>query len=265
MKPYIVLDYEKENITNKKEISLTLDSSYIPGGKLNLDKLYLFNVKELLQESYSQYEYVGETIERISKELILEYKFDITKRNFYAFIIREITRNVVEHSKADSYLLAIYIGKEKEIGFKVVDNGIGIKKSLNMHPHYNVTDHITALAFAIRPGITKSYKKDPNRDEVWQNSGFGLYMVSSIADNIGYFNIASGDSLLMSKNSVKSYYKYKIKGTEVTIVLKNNIKINTSTMLKEIAQKGNKFAKNSPIYSKYAEVKTASKASTLLD
>ena len=49
MKPYIVLDYEKENITNKKEISLTLDSSYIPGGKLNLDKLYLFNVKELLQ------------------------------------------------------------------------------------------------------------------------------------------------------------------------------------------------------------------------
>ena len=263
MSTYKFIEFKKSNVIS--DIPLQLDSSYIPGGKLQLDTLCEFNVEKLLQESYIKYEYVGETIERIAKELLLKYKFELIKRNFYAFIARELTRNVVEHSKAESYYFAIYIGEENELGFKVIDHGIGIKKSLNSSPSYNLNDHITALSFAINPGITKSYKRDPNRDEVWQNSGFGLYMVKSIADSIGYFTIATGDSLLISKNSIKSYYKYKIKGTEVTVVLNTKIKINTGGMLREISQRGNELAKNSPNYAKYAEVKTASKASTLLD
>lgn len=263
MSTYKLIDFK-----NNKEIPtipLQLDSSYIPGGKLDLDILCEFNVENLLQESYKEYEYVGETIERIAKELLLKYKFELVKRNFYAFIARELTRNVIEHSKAEYYYFAIYIGNENEIGFKVIDNGIGIKKSLNSNPSYNLKDHRTALSFAINPGITKSYKKDPNRDEVWQNSGFGLYMVKSISDIIGYFSIATGDSLLISKNAIKSYYKYKIKGTEVTVVLNNKIRINTGELLRKISQKGNELAKSSPNFAKYAEIKTASKASTLLD
>lgn len=231
---------------------------------LNIDQTIKFNVKELINLSFEEQEYVGETIEKIAYKLLLKYKFDIGKRNFYAYIMREIMRNVVEHSKAEEFYLKIYLNDETEIGFKVIDNGIGIMKSLNSNPQYNVADHKTALAFAIRPGITKTYKKDLTIDDVWQNSGFGLYMVSSIAMRLGWFSIRSGDYCLNIIKSIKTYNKDKTSGCEVTIVLRNNIKLNTAKLLAEISKEGNNMANNSPMFSKYAEIKTASKASTLL-
>lgn len=249
----------------ENKFPLYIKSSTSSTDKLKIEQVLKFDVKQLVDLSYENYEYVGETIEKIASKLIYKYKFDIMRRNFYAYIMRELMRNVVEHSKADEFFLSIYRRDNKEIGFKVLDYGIGIKKSINSHPNYNVKDHMTALAFSIRPGITKTYKKDPSIDDIWQNSGFGLYMVSSIANEIGCFSIASGDSELISKSHTNSYSKKKIKGTEVTVVLQNNISVNTSVLLREISQRGNEFAKNSPMFSKYAEIKTASKASTLLN
>lgn len=244
------------------------DNSYIKNatynGKLNIDQIIKFNVDELKKISFNEYEYVGETIEKISSRLIAKYKFDISKKNFYAYIMREMMRNVVEHSEAKEFYLKIYLDEKKEIGFRVIDNGIGIMKSLNSNPQYNVADHMTALAFSIRPGITKTYKKDLTIDDIWQNSGFGLYMISSIGSKLGWFSIKSGNYCLSLWKSIKEYDKDKIKGCEVTIVLRNNIKLNTSELLAKISKEGNDIANNSIDFSKYAEIKTASKASTLL-
>lgn len=260
MKPYIYVD------ENLKELNIQqyIGSSYNSGSKLEANQVLRFNVKELVELSYKNFEYVGETIEKFAAELISKYKFDISKRNFYAYIMRELMRNVVEHSKAEEFYLIIYGDQKSEIGFKVIDHGIGIMKSLNSNPLYNVYDHKTALAFCIRPGITKTYKKDPTIEEMWQNSGFGLYMVSSIGERLGWFSIKSGDYELGVKNKIKSYTKSKIRGCEVTIVLETKVKINTNNLLREISQSGNDFANNSPMFSKYAEIKTASKASTLI-
>ncbi|MBB6715960.1 ATP-binding protein [Clostridium gasigenes] len=265
MKPYICIENKFRKICNDVNIVESLESSYIAGNRLTIKLLCIFDVKELIEKSYEKFEYVGETIEAIALELISKYNYDIVKRNFYSYIMREMMRNVVEHSKAEKFCLALYIGDEDEIAFKVIDTGIGIKKSLNSHPNYNVNDSVTALAFSIRPGITKTHKRDPSIDDMWQNSGFGLYMVSSIGNKLGYFSIISGESELFIKNSIKSYNKRKFKGTEVTVAIKNNIKLNTSILLKEISQQGNELAKNSLMFSRYAEIKTASKASTLLN
>ena len=148
----------------------------------------------------------------------------------------------------------------------MIDVGIGIKKSLNTNPNYKVADDKTALAFAVRPGITRSWKRDPLRDDVWQNSGFGLYMVSNIMNNIkGRFEIISGNSGLEYMDGFLNFIDKKIKGTEVTLVFDKSKEFNTIKIINEISATGSKMLKNAgSSFSKYAEVDTASKASTLI-
>jgi len=260
MEPYIVIDYN-----GIKDITESMMSLYIPRGKLYIDKAIKFIVRDLINLSYENFEYVGETIEKISASLLTSYGFDRVKCNFYSYIMREIMRNVVEHSDADELILLIY-NSDNEFGIKVIDRGIGIKKSLNRNPNYKVSDDKTALAFAIRAGITGSWKRDPYRDEIWQNSGFGLYMVSNIINKIGgRFELTSGNCGIIFRDGFLEYVNHKVKGTEVSIIFKKNIDIDTNKIVQETSRNGSDSLKKSRnTFAQYAEVETASKASTLL-
>lgn len=235
-----------------------------------IDQKIYFNVKDLEDESYSNYEYVGETIENKSKDILKKYNYELKYRNFYAYLMREIMRNVVEHSMAKDFMLDLYINNN-ELGFRVVDNGIGIKKSLEKNPSYLLKDNMTALAFAIRPGITRSYHNDPLRSDEWQNSGFGLYMVSNIINKInGRFEIATGNIRLIYEKNRLNYIRSSIDnvkrgGTEVLCVFNTNQKINTMETIKEISQKGNDYTRGTERFAEFSTIKTASKASTLIE
>ena len=225
-----------------------------------------FIINELRKTSYENMEYIGETIEKEVKIILRELITSITTRNFYAYILREMMRNVPEHSEAEKIELTIYKTNNK-IAFKVKDNGIGIMDSLNTNPAYNIGNDQTALSFAIRPGISRSYKRDPNRDSVWQNSGFGLYMVSNIMKKIGYFQLCSGEYTVKIKgefNNNDFYKNKKIKGTEVVVIINEDVKINIPETLKNISQKGSEEAKERK-FAPYANIKTASQASTLIE
>lgn len=232
---------------------------------LKLDKRFDFDVNELIQESYLNMEYVGETIETKAKDILKEYNFKVEDRNFYAYLMREVIRNVVEHSQAKNFSVLLFSNDLKEFSFKVIDNGIGIRKSLNSNPDYDFKDDLTALTFCIRPGITRSYEKDPYRDEEWQNSGFGLYMVSSIVNHIGASEIISGNTKLIIKKGFKQVKESKIKGTEVTITINTKAKINIRETIKNVSIEGNRIALNNDKFAKFAKIKTASKASILLN
>lgn len=250
---------------------LKINSCIKNGLYLSLDEKIIFNVKNLEEESYSKLEYVGETIEKKSKEILEKYNFQIKYKNFYAYLMREIMRNVVEHSKAKEFSLYLYSNSEGEFGFRVIDSGIGLKKSLETNPNYLPKDNMTALAFAIRPGITRSFKKDPLRSDEWQNSGFGLYMVSNIVDSIqGRFELGTGSIKLVYKDGQAEYNpnifsKGKRGGTEVLCIFNTRIKMNTSDIIKTISQRGNEYIKSSERFSEYATIKTASKASVLIE
>lgn len=234
---------------------------------ISLCEYIVYDTDLLLKESYENMEYVGETLERKTKDILKKYDFNIKYLNFYAYIMREVTRNVIEHSKSKEMILLLYYDKKNEFGFKVIDMGIGIKKSLNSNPNYKIADDKTAIAFAVRPGITRSWKRDPFRDEVWQNSGFGLYMVSNIINNIkGRFEISSGNSGLEYRDGFSNFLDKKIKGTEITVVFDKTKEFNTIKIINRISSEGSKILKESGnSYAKYAEVDTASKASTLIN
>lgn len=232
---------------------------------LNLLDIYEFDVNELKKESYEKMVYVGEIIEWKAKEILKGFNIDLKIRNFYAYILREIMRNVPEHSEASMYYLACYKNKN-EVAFKVVDKGITIKESLNKNPRFNIYNDKSAVTFAIKPGVTRSYKRDPYRDDVWQNSGFGLYMVSSLMKRVGYFELKSGSGrIVVMKDRENDFMSItKVAGTEVLIIIDKRILINIPETLKELSTKGSELSKNSN-FSLYADIKTASQASTLIE
>ena len=251
------INIEREN----KKLSSNINNE----SPLLIKDVIFYKTEDLIKESYLNMEYVGETIENIIKNLLSKFKFSIKYRNFYAYLMREIARNDVEHSNSNELAIILYSNNIKEFGFKVIDYGIGIMESLNSNPNYLVGDDKTALAFAIRPGITKAWKKDPNRDDIWQNSGFGLFMVSTIVNEIGgRFEVASGKYKIIYKNGFREYNRCNINGTEVTVVFDTSMEINTLEIIKNASIKGREYLKNNEKFSYYGKIKTASKASTLL-
>lgn len=232
---------------------------------LELIDIYKFDVEELKREAYEKLIYIGEIIEEKAKDILKNFNLDIKTRNFYAYILREIMRNVPEHSHASLYYLECYKNKN-EFAFKVIDRGITIKQSLNTNPRFDIYDDKSAVTFAIKPGVTRSYKRDPNRDDVWQNSGFGLYMVSSLMKEIGYFELKSGAGrIVVSQKKDNDFMSSpKISGTEVLIIIDKRIVINIPKTLRELSVEGSKLAENSN-FSSYADIKTASQASTLIE
>lgn len=232
---------------------------------IDIDEVYKFNVEDLKKESYEKIVYIGELIEDKVKDILKKYKLDIKTRNFYAYILREIMRNVPEHSDSVDLELVCY-KNTNELAFKIIDKGITIKESLNRNPRFDLADDKSAVAFATKPGVTRSYKRDPYRDDVWQNSGFGLYMVSSLMKKLGYFELKSGSGRIVIMKDRESDFMStnKIIGTEVFIIIDKRIRINIPETLKDLSNKGSELARNSN-FSSYADKKTASQASTLIE
>lgn len=82
--------------------------SPITKDEIELVEIYKFDVKELKRESYEKMLYVGEVIEEKAKEILKGFNINLKTRNFYAYILREIMRNVPEHSESKTYNLACY-------------------------------------------------------------------------------------------------------------------------------------------------------------
>jgi len=174
-------------------------STYLP--------LTILKVKDLEQEANQTYEHVGNVIEtraeRISKILTRQESGDLV--DTLTFSIREIIRNVVEHSESEIVeYCAQYWPSKKLVELAVLDTGTGVMKGLSSNPYLKIEDERDALHLALLPGISgkmfKGVKK--RRDDEWQNSGFGLYMTSRICRNGGDFFIASNDkSLFLDRNS----------------------------------------------------------------
>ncbi|MFT4304654.1 MAG: hypothetical protein ACMXX8_01050 [Candidatus Woesearchaeota archaeon] len=120
------------------------------------------------------------------------------------YVISELVRNVIEHSKykKGAIVCAQYYKKSNTIRIGIVDRGIGLKKAINQS-HYS-KDYIEAIRLALTPGITGTTS---NLGGSELNAGAGLFFIKSIIKmNKEFFMIYSGNSmykLLKSKNSIK--------------------------------------------------------------
>jgi len=125
---------------------------------------------------------------------------DECQQDMLAYCLRETVRNVFEHAQTSecTVMAQRYNGVEVEIA--IVDRGIGIMRSLSSK--YSLSDEVAALHAAILPGVTCA---SVARDSEWDNTGFGLYILSTLGRRLGSFRlVSSGAALSASKAGVST-------------------------------------------------------------
>ena len=125
------------------------------------------------------------------------------------YIMSELVRNVLEHSKAKygAVVSAQYHSKSNTIRIGIADTGVGILKTIQQS--WNPKDDLEAIKLALTPGITGTTNREGGTDF---NAGAGLFFIKSIATvNRNFFMIYSG----------KAIYKL-LKRTRKTVALQAN-------------------------------------------
>lgn len=157
-----------------------------------------------------------------------------------AYSIREIVRNVVEHSEAESYASAAQwwpsIGRAELV---VSDAGMGLARSLRRNPETDVQDDETALLMATRPGVT-SRRRSGNAGDVWRNTGYGLYMTKGICDAAGSFTLISGSSAMVADRKGGRMVDCSAVGTTVVMTLDTSALGDLSDRLAELRDRAGK-------------------------
>jgi len=159
----------------------------------------------------------------ISKVLARAEEGDLVDTLTYSF--REILRNSLEHSMAGSVrYCAQYWPTSNLVEIAVMDYGCGLKRSLSANPFLQINSNHDAINFSLMPGISsKYYKGSRKRNDVWQNSGYGLYITSRLCGNGGSFFIASGDTGVLLKRGEKKWLGIDIQGTGIRFMLDTSI------------------------------------------
>ena len=196
-------------------------SSYIP--------LTLYKTEDILRSAAKKGIEIGDEVESISKKLskLLCHNEEGPLFDTLAYSIREIMRNVVEHSQSARFgICAQFWPTKNKAEVAILDKGIGVKASLSHNPHIDASDDKRALNYALMPAVSgKAFKGSRVKQKgPWANSGFGLYMTNRICRNGGNFFICSGETgmLLTKKSEAKRYFPCDLQGTVVRLVLKTN-------------------------------------------
>jgi ABC-type transporter Mla MlaB component len=195
-------------------------------------------------------EHLGTQIERLSLKLaqMLTQQTSGVLVDTLTYSFREIIRNVAEHSQSPDFgYCAQYLYAEGTVEIALIDQGIGLRTSLAHNPFVapHLTDDRDALKYAIMPGISgKAYKGAPQKaDDVWNNSGFGLYMNYRLCNEGGSFFIANGDAGLHREHGDDNrYHNCHLPGVGLRLRLDVSKLNHLDEMLKRFAKEGESVA-----------------------
>ena len=216
-------------------------SNYIP--------LTILSVSEIEREAAENYEPIGNIIEKESEKLarMLTRVESGELVDTLTFSLREIMRNVVEHSQSNVLeFCAQYWPTKHKVEMAVVDSGMGVRESLTKNPYLNIVSDRDAIHMALMPAVSgKMYRGvRKNANDVWQNSGFGLYMTNRICRNGGSFFICSGKSGLLLGDGRKLDLDTNFSGTALRMVINTEKLGDLSSSLAQYRREGYEIAKN---------------------
>jgi len=204
-------------------------------------------VSRIIGEARDEYVHHGEVIEkeagRIASILTRNDGGDITETLTYA--VREIMRNVVEHGEASHiWYAAQYWPTQNRVEVSILDEGIGLMPSLRRNPRLSVDSNQKALFMALQPGISGIEKKKRRRsDGDWINSGYGLFMTSSLCQLGGDFTICNDTDALRLDADGSSYLDCAFQGVAIRMVLDTSKILNLNSSLLELRDKGEAIAR----------------------
>lgn len=136
----------------------------------------------------------SDNLEDFIKEMIPLLHLEPDKVEPLKYIISELVRNVFEHAATPNgaIVCAQYYIKSNTLRIGVVDTGVGMKRALQRF--YHPRDDLSAITFALTPGITGTTKKLGGGTEM--NAGAGLFFIKSLAKTSrNFFMIYSGKAM----------------------------------------------------------------------
>jgi len=153
------------------------------------------------------------------------------------YCLREIIRNIIEHSDCEKFgICGQFYFQRNQIALAVVDRGIGLKKSLEFNPKLEILDDKQAIQLALKQGVSgKVYSGMKNKPKgIWANSGYGLYMTSSICQMDGEFTIVSGEFGCHFNNNVQNFFRSSYHGTALSMSISLNLNYKLNELLNTI-------------------------------
>lgn len=218
----------------------TGSSTYLP--------ITILNIEELKEEAYDMGYEIGELLERKAEKIaeILTRQNSNELVETLTFSIREILRNVVEHSKSEIIeYCAQYWPSKYLVEVAIFDTGIGIKEGLSTNPFLEIENERDAIHMALLPSISgKMYKGVYiDKNNPWQNSGYGLYMTSRICRKGSDFIVLSNNSGLLFTSDEKIDVNCNYKGTALRLRIDTRNLSSCREMLAIFREEGEKKAK----------------------
>ncbi len=134
----------------------------------------------------------------------------------FAYCLREAIRNSFEHGKAKFVFFLAQAFRDNSVEFALLDEGIGIAASLGQV--FIDREPRDLLELSLKPGISEYV--GPETDNEWQNSGFGLYVLSELAKRYGAFSIASKNWQISFYGKSKKISPVTLTGTAIRLRLK---------------------------------------------
>lgn len=128
----------------------------------------------------------------------------------YTYSLREIIRNVFEHSQANECFICGQRWHNGRVEVALIDEGVGIVRSIATA--YPIEFDDDALSLAIRPGVTRTRAFDAVSN-IYDNSGFGLYVLTQLASSFGWFVLGSGTAQIVGHQQVRTSSPSSFKGT----------------------------------------------------
>lgn len=136
-----------------------------------------------------------------------------------AYAIREIIRNVFEHSKAKEAYICGQRWTSGRVEIAIIDQGIGIFNSLKRA--FELKQPAKALELAIEPAISRTTGAKGDKNE-HGNSGYGLYVLSRLGLEYGKFLLGSGEGCLRMDKDGTTVDEFEYNGTVVGLRLDAN-------------------------------------------
>ena len=237
-----------------KEVSKNITIGKAPGeakGNANYIPITTIDFKKILDDEVKKgnCSELENSIEEFSKKLARILGRDNTEANaLFTYLFREMLRNIPEHANCSKALICGQYYSNNSAEIAIIDEGIGILKSLQsntIHRMYINTDK-DALECAIRPGISSTFnpRRGQRSNEIWGNSGFGLYMANKICQLLGgSFCIASGNHFIeYKKNGELIEGDTCFGGTAIKLEVSTTNLKNCGKLINEISSQGEKQA-----------------------
>jgi len=188
-------------------------STYVP-----LQSIKRSEISEMAEHDYVEFNVLVENRASLLSSILTRGNFGVL-HDTLTYSIREILRNVFEHSGADEVMVcAQHWPTRNEVEVGIVDAGRGIRAGLAQNPSFAFETDRESLHAALMPGVSGNIWAGKGQDP-WMNTGYGLYMTNRICRAGGCFFICSGDAGIWLERGRKLDVSCNLQGTAVRLFL----------------------------------------------